>query len=90
MGILLQYGGAIMDRNKKWIVTISGNQSLSDVKKSLTETGFTVEQVLDQIGCITGFATDDIAARLRMMPGVADVSPDTDMGIGPPHDSITW
>ena len=79
-----------MDSAKKWIVTISGNRLLNDVKKQLTETGFTVEQVLDQVGCITGSASDDIAARLRTIPGVADVSPDTDVGIGPPDDAITW
>jgi hypothetical protein len=79
-----------MARSKKWIVSMSGNPSLTDVEKQLTETGFTVEQVLDQINCITGSASDDVAERLRTLPGVADVSPDTSIDIGPPDEPTTW
>ncbi|MEJ7736680.1 MAG: hypothetical protein WKF97_04565 [Chitinophagaceae bacterium] len=79
-----------MDTSKKWIITTSGDSSVSDVEKSLTATGFNVEQVLDQIGCITGSATDDVAERLRTIPGIADVSPDTSIDIGRPDDPITW
>jgi hypothetical protein len=79
-----------MAKSKKWIVTASGDRSLSEVKKQLTEKGFTVEQVLDQIGCITGSASDDVAERLRTIPGVADVSPDTPIDIGPPDAPVTW
>ena len=75
---------------KKWIVTMTGDRSLGDVKKKLTETGFSVEQVLDQIGSITGSASDEVAERLREIPGVADVSPDTDIQLPPSDEEETW
>jgi len=80
----------VMGKTKRWIVTTSGNKPLADIKKHLTEAGFSVEQVLSEIGCITGTASDDIAGKLRKIPGVSDVSPDTSAGIGLPGDSTVW
>lgn len=77
-----------MAKGKKWIVTTSGDQSLSDVKKKLTESGFTVDQVLDEIGVITGTTSDDVVDRLRSVSGVADVSPDEQVDIGPPDAPV--
>lgn len=80
-----------MSKNKKWVITTSGNRSLTEIKKDVTKTGFTVDQVLEAIGCITGDANDNIAEKLRKIPGVADVSPEPpSIGIGPPDSSITW
>lgn len=79
-----------MAKKKKWVVTATGERPLADVRKSLTESGFTVEQVLDEIGCITGAASDDVAARLRSVPGVGDVSPDAPADVGPPDSPVTW
>lgn len=73
---------------KKWIVTTSGKKSLSDIKKKLTESGFSVDQVLDEIGVITGTSSDDDVERLRKVAGVADVSPDEQVDIGPPDAPI--
>ena len=73
---------------KKWIVTISDKKSLSDVKKKLTESGFSVDQVLDEIGVITGTSGDENVERLRKVAGVADVSPDEQVDIGPPDAPI--
>lgn len=74
----------------RWVITTSGDRSLSDVKKSLSTAGFAVDQVLDEIGCITGTASDDVANALRAVPGIADVSPETPIDIGPPDGPITW
>jgi hypothetical protein len=79
-----------MGKKKKWVVTTTGDRPVGDVKKSLTKSGFTVEQVLEEIGCITGEASDDVAERLRSVPGVADVSPETPIDIGPPDSPVTW
>lgn len=79
-----------MTKRKKWIVTTSGDRALGDVKKKLTEAGFAVDQVLGEIGCITGSADDDVAERLRSVPGVVDVSADTPINIGPPDSTVTW
>jgi hypothetical protein len=79
-----------MAESKTWIVTTSGDRPLGDVKKDLTKKGFAVGQVLDAIGCIIGEASEDIAKKLRTVPGVADVSPDEAVGIGPPDGDVTW
>lgn len=79
-----------MVSGKRWIVTTSGDQSLNDIQKSLSKSGFAIDQVLGEIGCITGSATDDVAKKLRGMPGVADVSADLPIDIGPPDAPVTW
>lgn len=79
-----------MANKKRWIVTTSGDRSLSDIKKELTESGFAVEQALDEIGCIIGTASDDVVEQLRSVPGVADVSPEEPVDIGPPDSPVTW
>ena len=73
---------------KKWVVTTSGKKKLSDVKRKLIESGFSVDQVLDEIGVITGTSSDDDVERLRKVDGVADVSPDEQIDIGPPDAPI--
>ena len=78
-----------MAKQKRWVVTTSGNQPLSDVRKNLVESGFTVDQVLGEIGLIIGAAEDDVAERVRNIPGVVDVSPETRIDIGPPDAPIT-
>lgn len=75
-----------MAKGKKWIVTTSGNRSLKDIKKELTDAGFGVDQVLEDIGVITG--TADNAERVRKIEGVSDVSPDQEVDIGPPDAPI--
>lgn len=77
-----------MAKGKKWIVTTSGKHPLKDVKKSLTESGFAVDQVLEEIGIITGTSSDDDVERLRKVAGVSDVSPDEDVQIPPPDSPI--
>jgi hypothetical protein len=79
-----------MAESKRWIITTSGDRPLGDVKKELTREGFAVGQVLDEIGCIIGDASDDVAEKLRAVPGVADVSPDEPIDIGPPDSDVTW
>ncbi len=79
-----------MAESKGWIVTTSGDRPLRDVAKDVADTGFAVGQVLDEIGIITGEGDDDLVERLRAIPGVADVSPETTIDIGPPGAPATW
>lgn len=79
-----------MVKSKRWIVTTSGDRPLNDIRKDLTRKGFTIAQVLDEIGCIIGDASDDSAEQLRTVPGVADVSPNAPINIGPPDSNVTW
>ena len=77
-----------MTKGKRWIVTTTGKGSLEAVKKKLTKSGFTVDKVLDEIGIITGTTKDDDVERFRSVDGVADISPDEDIDIGPPDAPI--
>jgi hypothetical protein len=79
-----------MADNKQWVVTTSGGRPIKEVAKDLTKNGFKVGNVLDQIGSITGSASEDVAQHLRAVPGVADVSPDHAIDIGPPDAPVTW
>lgn len=79
-----------MAEGKRWIVTTSGGRSLKDVARDLEAAGFAIDEVLEAIGIITGSASDSVAEKLRAVPGVADVSPDQPIDIGPPDSPTTW
>ena len=78
-----------MANQKRWVVTTSGGRALSDVRKDLVEGGFTVDQVLGELGLITGVAEDDVAETARKIPGVFDVSPEIPTDIGPPDAPVS-
>lgn len=80
-----------MAETQTWIVTSSGTRSLGDIRKELTEIGFDIDQVLEEIGCIVGKANTAIAGKARKIPGVADVSQEhPPINIGDPDSSETW
>ena len=79
-----------MSKSKRWNITTSGNRSLRDIQKDAKEEGFSVDQVHEEIGIITGTASDAVAKKLRAIPGIADVSPEEDIDIGPPDSPDTW
>ena len=79
-----------MPAHKTWIVTASGDRPLPTVVEDLTRAGLTVDQVLDAIGVVTGSADEAAAAAMRAVPGVADVSPDQPVDVGPPDAPTTW
>ena len=79
-----------MSNTKKWVVTTSGKRSLNEIKKEAIEAGFTVEEMLEAIGCLTGAGSDNVAERLRKIQGVDDVSPEPpQISIGPPDAAIS-
>ncbi len=78
-----------MAKDKRWIVTLAEGAALAGVRRRLADTGFDVDQVLEEIGVVTGRGGDDVAARLREIEAVEDVSPEGEIGIGPP-DSDPW
>lgn len=74
----------------KWVVSTSGDRPLEEIERDLKQGGFAVAEVLGEIGCITGEASADVADKLRRIPGVADVSPQGVIDIGPPDATDTW
>lgn len=79
-----------MAKTKDWVVTTSGERSLHDVATELRESGFKIDQILDEIGAITGTGGDDVARKLRKVKGVSDVSANAGADIGPPGSDDTW
>jgi len=74
----------------RWVVTTTGNRALPQIQREMTTAGFHVDQVLAEIGCLIGSATDDVAAKVRSIAGVADVSPEPPpIDIGPPDSSLS-
>jgi len=78
-----------MANEKRWIVTLADGAALADARRRLAETGFDVDQVLEEIGVVTGRGDDEVAAKLRKIEAVEDVSPEGEIGIAPP-DSDLW
>lgn len=75
---------------QQWIVTLRGDRPLAEVRKDLGASGFEIDQVLEEIGVLTGTADGEAVAKLRALAGVADVAPNTDIHIGPPGKGDTW
>ena len=74
---------------RRWIVTLAEGAGAAKVRSRLLDAGFEVDQVLAEIGVVTGRCDDDVAARLRTLDEVEDVSPEGEIGIAPP-DSELW
>jgi hypothetical protein len=71
------------------IVTVSKDRHIDAVAHDLKAAGLEVEGVLDAVGIVTGKAPAKSIARLRKVHGVADVSPDHDVDIGPPGAPVS-
>jgi hypothetical protein len=76
-------------RKQNLVVTVSGNHPIHEVASKLKATGFEVNEVLDAIGVVTGSAPATSLAKMRKVSGVADVSVDHPVSIGPPGAPVT-
>ncbi len=80
-----------MAAKKKWLITLSGDRSMSAVKKDITALGFDVTQVFKEIGSITGSGGDAVAKKIRSISGISDVSEEPgEFNIGNPDSPVTW
>jgi hypothetical protein len=79
-----------MPDSKGWIITTSSDRKIADIASDLKKAGFAVDHVLEEVGSITGNAAEETVTKLRSIPGVVDVSPDTPIDIGPPDSGNTW
>jgi hypothetical protein len=73
-----------MSDKPTWIITASGDRPVAALTADLRKAGLVVGNVMAEIGVITGQCTNSQAAALRKVAGVADVSPDAPVDIGPP------
>ena len=71
------------------VITISGDRPIHEVANDLRSAGMDVDQVMEFIGTVTGSANPQTAERLRSVQGVADVSPDHPVDIGPPGAPVS-
>ena len=72
-----------------YIVTPTGERPLDAVVKDLKAKGFQVDQVMESIGSISGFADPKDKKHLEGIAGVQDVSEDSTHSIGPPGAPIS-
>lgn len=79
-----------MTSKKEWVVTMGGDRPIDEIARDIADAGLQDAQVLREIGSIIGSAGDDVAAKLRKVRGVVDVSPSTSVDVGPPDSSETW
>jgi hypothetical protein len=75
--------------NQPLVITLTGDRPIHEVAGDLKAAGLAVDQVLTSTGIVTGSAHPDAATRLRNVRGVADVSPDHPVDIGPPGSPIS-
>ena len=79
-----------MATDPTWIITTSGDRPIAEVASEIGRRGFSVGQVLEEVGAITGSCSEDVAKQLRSIRGVADVSRDHAIDLGPPDAPVTW
>ena len=58
-----------MQAKKNWVITISGDRSITAVKKDIIMLGFDIDQIHKEIGCITGSAGESVAKKIRSISG---------------------
>jgi hypothetical protein len=83
-------GHYMASKKKNWIITAQQTHKAADVAGNLRKAGLSRVTVNEEIGSITGEASEEALEKLRKVPGVADVSPDTNIDIGPPGSEKTW
>ena len=72
-----------------WTVTISNERPEALVMKELRAASVQTSHVLGEIGVITGHAPAHAVAAMRREEGVADVSPELAVDIGPPDGGVS-
>jgi hypothetical protein len=68
-----------------WIISLALHQPMSPIALRVSQLGFVVQQQMEFAGVIVALGTDDQAEQARAIPGVADVSVDLPIDIGPPN-----
>ncbi len=71
-------------------VTIGDDQraDLDALVQRLCEAGMEVEQVLEEVGIVTGSVPESGRSRIEAVPGVISVEPETSYRLPPPESEI--
>jgi len=77
------------DAHSDWTVTLAPGTDAQAAAKRLRSAGLQVQDVLAEIGVVTGRATAAQAKRLRSLPGVADVAGTPGADVGPPDAELS-
>ena len=77
------------DAKQRLVITVSGDRPIHEVAADLRAAGLQVDQVLGAIGSVTGSTHPKNVKRLRRVRGVADVSSDHPVDIGPPGSPVS-
>jgi len=75
---------------RRWIVTLAGDASPEKIAEDLRAKGFVVEQVLGDVGVITGQASDSTVEKLKVLPTLQSIEPDQPIQLPDPSTGITW
>ena len=75
---------------RRWIVTLTGDASPEQTAEDLRAKGFVVEQVLGEVGVITGQASDSTVEKLKTLPTLQSIEPDQPIQLPDPSTGITW
>ena len=73
----------------EWVITLDPNTTPATARDALAKAGLEVDQVLEEIGVITGRGSAGLGAALRKVRGVADVSEQAPIDIGPPDAPVS-
>lgn len=79
----------MMQAKKAFVVTTSADRPLARIAGDLSDLGFRVDRILEEIGVIVITGDAAAAQRIRTIPGIADVAPATEIDIGPPDSPIS-
>ncbi len=73
----------------EWVITLNPDTGAAQARDALAKAGLHVDQVLEEIGVITGHGDAQLGAALRDIKGVADVAEQAHIDIGPPGSSVS-
>lgn len=74
---------------KEWVVTLAPDISPAQARSALAQAGLQIDQVLEEIGVVTGHGAAGLHAALRRVDGVVDVAEQAPIDIGPPDAPIS-
>ena len=73
---------------KQYVVTLTPGSDAQRTASELRNRGLTVDNVMDEIGIISGAADDAAIASLRQAAGVLDVKESGEVQLPPPDSDV--